>query len=118
MNGNLIFNFKKMKTKAYRHWEIALVMIKEFPTWLEKVNQKEFLKWSHWNSHSFDNWELYLKEEDDFIFGYFVAKNTTLLHPEHWEWNDMIKKAKIEDWIYQLRVQNEFVNNELKQVID
>lgn len=107
-----------MKTKAYRHGEIMLEVIEKLPEWLEKVNQKEFLKWSHWNSHSFDNWELYLKKEDDYIFWYFIAKNTILLHTEHWEWNDTIKKAKILDWIYRLRRQVEYVNWELKQVID
>ena len=104
--------------KAYRHWEIAFIQINELPTWLIQVKQKEFLKWSHWHSHSFNNWELYLKELSEFVFWYFVANNTTLFHPEHWVWEWKLKEAKIDDWIYELRRQNEFINNELKQVID
>lgn len=107
-----------MKTKAYRHWEILLEVINKLPEWLEKTNQNEFIKWSHWHSHSFDNWELYLKKEDEFIFGYFIAKNTTLLHSEHWDWNNNLKQSKIKDWIYRCRRQVEYINWELKQVID
>ena len=104
--------------KAFRHWEIAFIKINELPNWLHKANQKEFLKGSHWNSHSFDNWELYLKDINEFVFWYFVADNTTLLHTEHWKGKWKLKEAKLLNWIYELRKQNEFINNELKQVID
>ena len=103
--------------KAYRHGEIAFLKIDKLPE-LEKSNQKEFLKGSHGNPHTFDNGTLYLKEKDDFIFGYFKAKNTTLKHPEHGKGKGKIKVAKLPDGIYQLRRQVEFVNDDLKPVID
>jgi len=104
--------------KAYRHGEIAFIAIDKLPDNLKKTKQKEFLKGSHGHSHSFDNGELYLKKENEFVFGYFIAKNTTLFHKEHGEGNNNIKKAKLPNGIYELRVQNEYVNEELKQIID
>ena len=102
-----------MTRKCYRHGEIAFVAIDKLPEDLEKTNQKEFLKGSHGHTHSFDNGELFLKKEDEFIFGYFVAKNTKLYHKEH-----SPNGCELPDSLYQLRVQNEYINDELKQVID
>ena len=70
---------------------------------------------SHGNSHSIDNGTLYFKKENDFVFGYLVAKNTNLLHPEH---KDETGKAKIEDGVYQLIKQQEFTPQGLVPIID
>lgn len=105
-------------TQAYRHGEICFEVIDTLPKDLEKSKNKEFLKGSHGNSHSFDNGELYLKTEDEFTFGYFVAKNTTLYHTEHGDGKEKLKKAKLPNGTYRLRRANEYVNDELKQVID
>jgi len=103
--------------KAYRHGEIAFILTDKLPNNLEKSNSKEFLKGSHGNPHTYDNGELYLKDVDDYIFGYFVAKNTKLYHKEHGE-GQGIKEAKLPNGIYELRRQVEFINDELKQVED
>lgn len=103
---------------AYRHGEIAFVKIDKLPTNLTETKQKEFLKGSHGNPHTFDNGSLYLKNVDSNVFGYFVAKNTTLFHKEHGEGNDKPREAKLPNGTYELRRQVEFINDEMKQVID
>jgi hypothetical protein len=106
------------KQKAYRHGEIAFVEIKKLPKGLTQEKTQEFLKGSHGHSHSFDNGELYLKKENDWVFGYFVAKNTTLKHVEHGEGKGRLKTAKLPDGAYELRRGAEVVNKELKQIVD
>lgn len=103
----------KKKQLAYRHGEITFLLIDKLPDNLEEVKQKEFLKGSHGHPHTFDNGKLYLKNVDEFVFGYFVAKNTKLFHPEH-----SPKGAKLPDGIYELRRQVEFVNGELRVIFD
>ena len=104
--------------KAYRHGEIAFVEIDKFPDNMKVSESKEFLRGSHGNPHKYDNGEFYPKVEDDFVFGYFKAKNTTLFHVEHGKGTNKLKKAKLKNGVYQLRRQNEIVNDELKKVID
>lgn len=106
-------------TKVYRHGEIVFEIIDKIPDGLEKSKNKEFLKGSHGHPHSFDNGSLYLKNEDEFIFGYFEAKNTTLFHAEHGDKKGgELKSAKLPDGIYRLRRAIEYVNNELRVIID
>lgn len=102
--------------KNYRHGEIALVGVKELPKDLELSNSKCIMVGSHGNSHTIDNGDLYFKKDGDFIFGYLVAKNTHLIHPEHKEKNG--KSCKIADGIYQLIKQNEYTPEGLVPVID
>ncbi len=104
--------------KAFRHGEICFEVVSSIPKGLDKSDAKEFLRGSHGNPHMFDKGELYLKKENDFIFGYFKASDTTLFHKDHGDTNDELKKAKLQDGIYRLRRQVEFINSELKQVID
>jgi hypothetical protein len=109
------------KLKNYRHGEIGLFGLDKLPENLTKSDSKIIVKGSHGNNHSIDNGELYFKQVDNFIFGYLVAKNTCLLHKEHgdiFSKNNKIKKATIANGIYELRKQQEFINNELKPVID
>ena len=107
------------KTKCYRHGEISFEKIDKLPEGLTKSKNKEFLKGSHGHPHSFDKGNLYLKTENEFIFGYFEAKNATLFHAEHGDKKSGdIKTAKLPDGIYRLSRAVEFVNSELKPVID
>jgi hypothetical protein len=105
------------KQNNYRHGEICLLQIKSLPKGLKETKSNSLMSGSHGNSHSFDNGKLYLKE-DGFTFGYLVAKDTTLLHPEHGIGKGALKKAKIEDGIYQLIKQQEWIADGFKQVID
>jgi hypothetical protein len=103
------------KTKVFRHGEILFCQIEKLPKGLKETKSKVFATGSHGNSHTFDNGKLYLKQDGDYIFGYFVAKDTNLFHPEH---SPKIGDAKLPDGIYELRRQQEFVNSELTPVID
>ena len=106
------------KTKCYRHGEIVFETINKLPGEMQQTKATEFLKGSHGNPHTFNNGKLYLKKENNFVFGYFVAKDTMLFHVEHGKGNDKLKKAKLPNGIYRLRRQNEIVNDELRQVED
>ena len=104
---------------AYRHGDMEIRGVKELPEGLKKVKTKVLMVGSHNNSHTFDNGEMYQVENDDFIVGYLVAKNTTLFHPEHGEEvGKSLKEAKIEDGIYEVRKQVEYTNEGMKQVED
>lgn len=103
-------------TKAYRHGEICFEIIDKLPEGLTKSKSKVLLSGSHGNAHTFNNGEFYEKVENEFVFGYFVAKKTTLFHPEHGEGKD--KTAKLPNGIYRLRRGVEYINGELKQVVD
>lgn len=106
-------------TKAFRHGEICFEVVESIPVGIEKSPSNEFLRGSHGNPHKFYNGNLYLKKEkkDDFVFGYFEANNTTLTHRDHGEGKE-IKKAKLPNGFYCLRRQVEYINNELKQIVD
>jgi hypothetical protein len=108
-----------MKIKALRHGEICFEIIDKLPEGLKKSNSKEFLVGSHGHSHKYNNGELYLKTENEYIFGYFVAKNTTLTHLEHGDKKvGELKTAKLPDNIYRLRRAIEYINGDLRQVVD
>lgn len=101
------------KQKGYRHGEIAIIKISKLPKGLEKSSSEVFMVGSHGNNHSINNGDIYLKNEDGFIFGYLKAKNTSLFHPEH-----SPKGAKIEDGYYKLIKQQEYTPEGLIPVID
>lgn len=109
-----------MKKQVYRHGEIALVKIDKLPEGLKNSESKVLIEGSHGNSHSISSGQIYFKQVDNFIFGYLVAKNTKLLHTEHGEikGRKTLREADIADGVYELRKQQEFINNELKPVID
>lgn len=104
----------------YRHGDLELVGIKELPKGLTLSKEKVLLVGSGGNPHSFDKGEFYSKRVDNFIFGYFVAKDTTLFHIEHGEIikAKKLREAKIEDGIYELRNQNEDTHEGMRAVID
>jgi hypothetical protein len=99
--------------KIYRHGEIGLVKISKLPKGLELAKTNILATGSHSNSHTFDKGRLYLKNVNDYVFGYFVAKDTKLFHPEH-----SPKGCKVKDGIYELRKQQEFTPQGLVPVQD
>lgn len=131
-----------MKTRVYRHGEICFIQINKLPENLVKSESKEIVKGSHSNSHCITQGDLYFKDVDQYIFGYLVAKDTKLTHLEHGNIcsvckfdglrntnicpkcnTDFVKDGKLRlailpDAVYELRKQNEFINNELQPVID
>lgn len=105
--------------KNYRHGDLCFIGIKRIPEGLEKSDTKILMTGSNGNDHSFDNGEFYPKRENNFVFGYLAADNTTLSHPDHGkDAVNGIKYAKISDGIYQLRNQVEDTHSDMVQVAD
>jgi len=102
------------KPQCIRHGEIAFEKIDSLPKGLKQAKTKVIVSGSHGHDHSFDNGKLYFKEEPNFVFGYFVAKSTSLFHEEH----GVGGKAEIPDGIYRLHKQHEHTPEGLKPVID
>ena len=115
MQNNKAGNTIKDKVKCYRHGEVILCKIDKLPKGLKASKEKVFMVGSHGNNHAIDNGTLYFKQEDNFVFGYLKAKDTSLLHPEH---KDKSGKAKIEDGFYELRKQSEYNPEGLVPVVD
>lgn len=109
---------KDNKKQVYRHGEIHFVLIDKLPDGIEKEKTNVIMKGSHGHDHSFKGGKLYLKNVDEFVFGYFIAENTILYHPEHGEGKGKLLKAKLPNGIYELRRQNEYTPDGLKPVID
>lgn len=107
-----------MNNKIYRHGDIALVPIEKLPEGLTKSKSKIIIKSSGGNPHSIDKGEIYFKDVNQFVFGYLVAKNTTLLHPEHGIGEGELRKAVIEDGVYEIRRQQEGRHEGMTPVID
>lgn len=110
-----------MELKNYRHGDLALCQIKKLPEGLTNVSKKKVLHaGSHGNEHSFDNGTFYPQKSGDNILGYFVAKDTKLLHPEHGliVKGKKLREAKISDGIYELRSQVEITHQGMREVVD
>lgn len=102
------------KKKAYRHGEIVLVKVDKLPKGLTLSKSKTLMVGSHNNSHTVSSGKIYFKKESEYVFGYLVAKGTTLLHPEH----GVKGRAKINDGVYQLIRQIEYTAQGLIPVKD
>ena len=101
------------KIKAYRHGEMVFVETNKIPEGIPESKTNVFAKGNTGNNHTFRGGNIYLKDNGQFIKGYFKAKNTKLFHPEH-----SPEGASLPDGVYELRKQSEFINGELKQVVD
>lgn len=105
-----------------RHGDILLVQVEKLPDGLTEVKTDTLMIGSHQNSHKFQNGHFYPKQENQFIFGYFIADaNCKLFHPEHGDRRNSagLMEADITKGnIYQLRKQNEDTHNGMRQVID
>lgn len=102
------------KLKCYRHGEVLFKKIDKLSKGVKETKSNIIMQGSHGNNHTFDNGKMYLQKESDFIFGYFKAKNTSLIHPEH----SPKGEAKLPDGYYQLLKQQEWIADGLKPVID
>ena len=97
------------KLKKYRHGDLALIGIEKLPEGPQKEKTKVIIQSSGGNAHSIDVGDIYFKNVDEYVFGYLVAKNTSLYHKEHGKKvaQKPLKVAKINDGIYELRRQQE-----------
>ena len=99
--------------KVFRHGDLLLVKIAKLPTKLKQTTTKVILSGSHGHEHTFDNGKLYLSKVNEYTFGYFVAKDTKLFHSEHSK-----NGIAIPNGFYELRKPLEFINENLRPVID
>jgi len=98
-------------TKLFRHGDICGVKIDKLPEGLTETKTTILETGSHGHNHYIDKGKVYFKKDGEHIFGYLVAKDTTLNHEEH-------KDIKLDDGIYQLRKQTEYTPVGLIPVID
>ena len=109
--------------KAIRHWDVLLVQVESLPEWLTKSPTKIFLSGKN-NNHEITNGDIYIKKdvnlllEDEFLYGYLVAKDTTLIHNEHSPMSDSNRNAKIPDGVYALYKQKEATVDGFKLILD
>lgn len=103
---------------AIRHGDTALVKIDKLPDWLTKSKTRIFLAGKN-NNHEISKGDLYITKDpntlrdNEFHYGYLVAKDTKLLHTEHSK-----SGASIPDWIYELFKQKENINWNFRIVLD
>jgi hypothetical protein len=110
-----------MQPKNYRHGDLMLLGIEKLPEGLKIISKEKILHaGSHGHEHSFDNGTFYPLKQGDNILGYFEAKNTTLLHPEHGTIikGKKLRESKIHDGFYELRSQVEVTHQGMREVVD
>ena len=106
------------KLESYRHGEILFVETKEIPKEATLKDTNVLIKGSGNNPHSFKNGKFY-ELNKGFIFGYFEAKDTILCHVEHGDTKvGNLLEAQLPDGVYELRKGQEWINQEMKPVID
>jgi len=109
----------KMNRKAIRHGDLCLVQVKKIPEGLQPSNTNTLMQGSGGNNHDVKNGIVYLKDEDEFVFGYMVAlPKCQLLHPDHGAGEGQIKTANIPEGSYELRRQFEQTHDAMRQVVD
>mgnify|MGYP001571903182 CR=1 FL=1 len=107
-----------LKIKAYRHGEILFCETKEIPKEAKLKKTDTFLIGSGNNPHTFKNGKFY-ELNNDYIFGYFEANNSKLYHLEHGDkQNGKLKEVVLPNGIYELRKGREWINSEMKPIID
>ena len=99
--------------KNYRHGDVALIGVKTMPRVKASKTDIFMSKGSGGLNHTFTGGIFYPNVDGDNIVGYLKAKGTTLYHPEH-----SPKGVNITDGIYEVRKQNEFTHEGLREVID
>ena len=104
---------KKGAVMNYRHGDVALINIKTMPKLKETKTNVFMSKGSGGNDHTFTGGKFYPHTDGDNIIGYLKAKDTILYHAEH-----SPKGVKIKDGIYEIRKQNEFTHEGLREVVD
>ena len=103
-----------------RHGDLCLKKVKNLPDDLQETKTKILMTGSGGNDHAIDNGKVYLKQVNDFVFGYLIAKDTKLLHPEHGKKikGQNLKEVKLDDGIYELRKQHEETHEGMVAVVD
>jgi hypothetical protein len=107
-----------MKKQAYRHGEILFVKTDNIPAEAKEKKTNTLLIGSGKNPHTFKGGKFY-EFNKGIVFGYFEAKNTKLYHLEHGDKKvGELKEANLPDGIYELYKGQEYINQELKPIVD
>lgn len=112
-----------MLKTAIRHWDVLLLKEDSLPSGLKIHNSNIFLAWKN-NNHEISQWEIYIIKypntlrDNEFKYGYVVAKNTTLIHNEHSPLNNTLRNALIPDGVYSIWKQKENTPSGFKLIID
>lgn len=93
-----------------RHGDICLKQISKLPKGLKETKTTILETGSHGHNHFIDKGKVYFQKVNDYVFGYLVAKNTTLDHEEHGK--------VLLNGVFELRKQQEFTPQGLVPVID
>src|SRR3990167_9914295 len=102
-----------MKTKLYRHGEIIFERVKSAPLkGMKPATTNVLATGKHGHAHTFKGGEMFLKDVDQFVFGYFKAKDTKLFHAEH-----SPDGAVLPDGVYILRRQSEYTPEGMKIIV-
>ena len=100
-----------MQTTLIRQGDLVLKKVKKLPAGLKETKTKVLVTGSHGHDHTISQGKVYLQKVDTHVFGYLVAKNTVIDHPEH-------GGMKLENGVYELRKQHEYTPAGLVPVID
>lgn len=102
------------KLANWRHGDVALIGISKLPVSLKESNTNIFMsKGSGGHDHTFKGGKFYPKVKGNNVIGYIRAKDTVLYHEEH-----SPKGVPIANGVYEIRKQNEFTHEGLREVID
>jgi hypothetical protein len=105
--------------KVIRHGDLCLVKIDQLPEDLTPSITKTLMQGVNKNNHDVEGGTIYLKDVDQFVFGYLVAgDNCILIHPDHGAGKGPLKTAQLPAGTYELRRQFEETHEAFKPVID
>lgn len=101
------------KLKVIRHGEITIIETDTIPKEAKLSKSNSLAIGVNGNSHTFKGGKFYELKKGMYVFGYLKASKLKLYHTEH-----SPEGASIPDGSYELRKAVEFINNEMKVVID
>ncbi len=109
--------------KAYRHGDLALVIVEEIPEGLKPSESKILMTGSGGNDHRFDNGTFYPATNGDrSTLGYLkVSGNTKLYHPDHGEGipgKPLLRECVLPEGLYKALKQQEYTHEGMRPVID
>ena len=108
--------------RIIRHGDLGLVRLDNLPAekGLVVSKSKVIMVGSGGNDHAIDNGEIYFHPYGKYDIGFLVAKNTTLIHPDHGNkcGQGQMRKAKLKDGVYGLIKQKEQTHQGMRPVTD
>ena len=104
-----------------RHGDLVLIEIDKLPEGLTETNSKIIMTGSGGYDHTFNKGKLYLKNVSQFIIGYFVSEEGTILfHKEHGKIvkGKELREIVLPEKIWEIRKQQRDTHEGMKPVLD